>query len=173
MNYADWTDWLTLLCVLLASLAGVGLTALTLPGTWLTAAVAAAVALLEPELIGWWVVGSLVALAVVGEIIEFFASAMGAAKFGASKRGAVGAVIGSIVGGIAGAPFLFPLGSIVGAVAGAAGGAILLERSGQRTWKESARAGQGAAIGRVLATVGKTGIAAVMGIVAVIAVIID
>src|SRR5882724_8420150 len=91
--------------VILASVVGVGLTLLTLPGTWLAVLIAAAVALCRPELISWWTVGAAAALDVIAEVVELVASAAGAAKGGASRAGAIGAITGSLVGAIVGTPF--------------------------------------------------------------------
>jgi len=162
----DWGHWTAVSLLLLGSLAGIVLTVVTLPGTWLSVAIAAGVAWWRPELLSWYTVGSVLALAAVGEIIEFGASAAGAAKGGASKRGAAGALVGSLVGALVGAPFFFPLGSIVGGVVGAWGGAVLAERGmANRTWRQATRAGTGAAAGRLLATVLKSAVAGIIALV--------
>ncbi len=149
-----------------------------LPGTWLLLGVAAVIEYLDrlylPEdnqqTFGWWVLGSCLAIAVIGEIIEFVAGAAGAKKGGSSTRGMVGALIGGI-GGI----FLFaPLFSIIpflgtifgaffGAVLGTFVGAIVGELTAeQSTLKGSMKPAIGATIGRVLGTTGKIGIAMAM-----------
>ena len=129
----------TLLIVVLLS--GCVLTLLAMPGNWLIVAAVAVYAWLAPGegrlAIGWEVVGVLVVLAVVGEALEFLASALGAAKAGGSKRGAILAMAGSMVGALVGVFVGIPIpvvGPIIAALLfaglGAFGGALLGE-----TWK--------------------------------------
>lgn len=152
-------------------LVGIALTVLTLPGTWLMLAAALGLQLYDPETFSWWTLAAVAALAVLAELIEFLASAAGARRGGGSNRSMVGAMVGSLIGAIAGAPILFPLGSIAGGVVGAGAGAILVERAlVKRTWKDSAKAGGGAAAGRFVATIAKTGIAAAIAAVLCVAV---
>lgn len=141
-------------------------TLFTLPGNWLVAALAAGFAWLFPEEagrgVGWWTVGVTVALAIVGEVIEFAAGAAGAAKQGASKRAIalslVGAIVGSVVGVMVGAPVPF-LGSFVMALLGGAGGAFAGAYLGEmwkgRTEAERIAVGQGAFVGKIWGTLGK------------------
>ncbi|MFZ2875612.1 MAG: DUF456 domain-containing protein [Phycisphaerales bacterium] len=171
LQSADWSHVAAIVVVIVAALLGVILTLLTLPGTWVLLCASLLVKLWQPGLMPWWVLVAAGLLAVVGEAIEFFASALGAAKGGASRRGAIGAVLGSVVGAVAGSPFLFPLGTIVGGVVGAAAGTMIAERgTANKTWAEASRAGGGAAAGRLVATVAKTGVACVMALTLGIAV---
>ncbi len=168
---ADWSHVAAIAIVVTAALLGIVLTLLTLPGTWVLLCAATLVKLWQPELMPWWVLAAAGLLAVVGEAIEFFASALGAAKGGASRRGAIGAIVGSVVGAVVGSPFLFPIGTIAGGVVGAAAGTMIAERgTANKTWSEATRAGSGAAAGRLVATVAKTGIACVMALALGIAV---
>jgi len=60
----------------------------------------------------------------------------------------------------------------VGGVAGAGLGAVVAERGLKgRTWQDSAKAGQGAAVGRLVATALKTLLALVIALVLSVAVI--
>lgn len=179
MTLPDWltgVDWLyvsAILIMTIAALAGIVLTVITLPGTWVMLAIALGLKLWQPELLSWWVLVAALLLATIGEIIEFFASALGATKGGATKKGAIAACVGSIIGAVVGAPFFFPLGSIVGGVVGAGAGALLGERAmAKKEWGEAARAGAGAAAGRFIATLAKTGIATGMALILAIAVCI-
>ncbi len=155
---------LAAIIITIAALLGVGLTLLTLPGIWFAVLVAVGVALWQPELISWPTLIVVIALAVIGEVVEFVWSAVGAAKQGASRAGGIGALVGGFVGAIL-ATFLIPipiLGTLIGAVLGAAIGAIVIERGyTQRTWRDSFRIGQGAAVGRLWAVVVKTLVAAI------------
>jgi uncharacterized protein len=168
-----WEVWTIAIAVPILSLAGIALTGVLLPGTWLIVAVMAGVKLWQPDMVSWWTLLALVALATLGEGLEFIASALGAAKAGATKHGAIGAMVGALVGAIAGIPFIPPFGPIVGGALGAGLGAILAERSfANKTWKESSKAGAGAAVGRLLATLAKLLIAAAMALIACLAVFV-
>jgi uncharacterized protein len=132
-----------------------------LPGSWLM--------VVSAGLATWWTwhdptpmfslmtLGTITALAALGEVIEFSAGLMGARQAGASRRGGVGALLGGIVGAIAGTIFIpIPvLGSIIGACAGAFAGAMMMEVSGGRDLHASFRSGIGAGKGRFWGTVGK------------------
>lgn len=145
---------------------------LTLPGTWLAVLAGAIAALWRPDMISWWSVGAAAGLAIIAEVVELMASAAGAKRGGASRHGAVGAVVGSLLGALAGSPFLFPIGTIVGGVAGAGVGTLVAERGLKgRTWKESAKAGHGAAVGRLAATILKTALASAIAVVLTVAVL--
>src|SRR5262245_23476696 len=83
---------------------------LGLPGTWMMA--------LTTVLVVWWrwdpalpadqqmfsvyVLVAVVALAILGELLEFFAGMAGAKRAGASGWGTLGALLGGIAGGIGG-----------------------------------------------------------------------
>ena len=85
------------------------------------------------------VMGSLTALLM---IFDYIAPALGAKKFGASKRGLWGSAIGMIIGIF----FIPPWGIIVGAFIGELVGELLTGKSG----KKALRAGWGILIGNVL-----------------------
>ena len=149
---------------------------LTLPGNWAVLALAALFAWLGPRDgswgIRWSVVAILAALAVLGEIIEFAASAWGTARQGASRRAAMlsifGAMVGSILGATAGLPIpvIGPIvGALLGGAAGAFGGAYLGESWKGRTHGESLLAGRGAFSGRLWGMAGKIAVGAVMVVV--------
>lgn len=149
-----------------------------LPGTWLLLGVAAAIEYVDrfylPEddaqTFGWWVLGGCLALAAIGEIIEFVAGAAGAKKGGSSTRGMVGALIGGIAGIFIFAslfsivPFVGTLfGAFLGSILGTFLGAIIGELTAeQSTIKGSMKPAIGATIGRVLGTMSKIGIAMAM-----------
>lgn len=170
--------WAALLCL------GNGLawvsTIFTLPGNWLIVGFAALYAyLLPPELeprVSWMVVGIALALAVLGEIVEFVAGAAGAAKQGGSRKGVVLAVIGAFIGSVAGAALLAPIpiiGPVIGALGGGAAGAFAGAYQGEaetgRTEAERIAIGKGAMIGRLLGTAGKL----IIGIVMLVLITLD
>ena len=149
--------------VSLSSLIGIALTLVTLPGIWVALLGATAVQAWQPETFSWWTLGVCALLALTGEAVEIAASAAGAAKGGASRKGALGAVVGSIGGAIIGSFFVPPLGTIAGAVLGAGLAVVWVEMAlNNRSASAAAKAGTGAAAGRLLATILKTGIAVVV-----------
>jgi uncharacterized protein len=72
------------------------------------------------ETLGWGRLAILAALAALSFLLDFFAGALGARRYGASRWGIVGAIAGAIVG-----LFLGPLGLILGCVAGAVVGELM------------------------------------------------
>lgn len=152
-----------------------------LPGTWLIVLTTVGVA--------WWhgdfsrtptpgfvdmfhpgTLIALVALAALGEIIEFFAGVAGAKRFGGTRRGALGAIVGGIIGGILGTAIPMPvIGTLIGACAGAAIGTVALEIHGGMKFDAATRAGVGAGIGRFGGTVGKLAVGVVIWLVAAVA----
>lgn len=157
--------------VALGALAGVALTLLTLPGAWLTLIVALLCWWwMGPEFFSPWTVGVAFGLAVLAEIIEFAASAAGAARAGGGRSGAVGSIIGALVGAIAGSLVLPVIGTIAGGVLGAGVGALAGERGvGGKSWREATRVGQGAMVARFVALCVKVALAAVIGILLTVA----
>jgi len=166
----------TLLFLILV--AGWALNLFGLPGNWINVAATVIYAWLLPGeqrlSISWWVVGVALLLAVVGEVLEFAAGAMGVAKLGGSRRGAMLAIAGSLLGGIFGATVGVPIpviGSIVGillfAGLGAMAGTVVGEFWKGRDWDGSLRIGRAAFWGRLLGTAGKL----VMGTILVLVVL--
>jgi uncharacterized protein YqgC (DUF456 family) len=138
--------------VLFATLA---LTVLGLGGNWFLVGAALVIKLTGLGDLTWTWFIVIVALAVVGEIIEALLGLVVVAKKGGTKWGVAGAFVGGIGGVILGAPVVPPLGSLlfgfVGAFAGAAGGEYLRN---QRV-EEALRVGFWSFVGRSLATMGK------------------
>lgn len=172
--------WAALLLILLAT--GWILTLLGMPGNWLMVAAALGYVLVVPAVsalaMGWTTLVVLLALASIGEVLEFFAGALGVAKAGGSRRGVVFALAGSIAGGVVGlfagvpVPIIGPLlGAVLLAGAGAFAGAVLGEQWKGRGLDESLKIGQAAFWGRVLGTVAKSAVGTIMVGVAIIALI--
>lgn len=95
----------------------------------------------------------LVVLTVVSVAFDFLAGMFGANKFGATWRGALGAVLGGLVG-------LFF--SLPGIILGPFVGATLFELLGDRELKLALKAGLGATLGLFAGVIGKFAIAVVM-----------
>jgi uncharacterized protein YqgC (DUF456 family) len=161
----SWIAWPVAGLFTIAGLLCTLLLVLGLPGAWLTIALAVLIDLVDvlwlaPEDRPTFSIGVLataVVLAGLGELVEFAASALGAKRMGASRRGIVGALVGSLAGAAIGT-FLIPvpvIGTLAGAVGGSFLGAVLGETSAGRSVEHSMRPATGAAIGRVLGTLGK------------------
>ncbi len=170
--------WACLLVIII--LAGWLMTVLGMPGNWLMVLVVVGYVFVVPEestlAVGWPVAIAVGLLAAVGELLEFLAGAMGVAKAGGSKRGAVLAMVGSIVGGIAGLFIGIPIpivGSLIAALLfagmGALAGAMLGEAWYGRDLDESWQVGKAAFWGRLLGTLAKSIVGAVMVVVVVVA----
>lgn len=155
--------------VVIASVLGVALTVLTLPGIWLAIAVAVGCELWRGEMFSPWTLGAAVLVGVVAEVLELVASAFGAAKAGGTRRGAIGSLVGALVGAILGTPVFPVLGTILGGAIGAGLGAMIAERHNDRkTWREASRIGTGAAIGRLTATIVKSGLSIVVALILIV-----
>lgn len=85
-------------------------------------------------------------MATLSYVLEFAASALGARRFGATRRAITGAAIGTVVGLFFGLPGIL-LGPFLGAVVG--------ELTAQRDLRAAARSGVGAFLGLLLAIAGK------------------
>ena len=162
------------LLVVFGGVIGVALTALTLPGIWVTIALAGLAQWWHMEhfqgqlMFNWWTLGVCVALGLAAEVVELVASAAGAAKAGASKRSALLSIVGAFVGAIVGT-ILIPVpivGTIVGAALGAGIAAIAGERwAGKTDWKQVGKVGAGAMAGRLAASVVKVGFAMLIAVI--------
>jgi uncharacterized protein len=157
-----------LLVVLLILLLGAGwlLTVAGMPGNWLMAAATTAYVWLVPRnsaaAIGWGVVVAVVVLAGLGEVVELAAGALGVAKAGGGRRGALLALLGSMVGSAIGIVVGLPIpviGSLAAAVLfaalGAMVGAVVGERWAGGSLDKSLRVGRAAFWARLAGTLGK------------------
>jgi uncharacterized protein YqgC (DUF456 family) len=158
-----------------------------LPGNWMVAGLAALYSYLVPDDfrsdVSWTAVIALLVLAVLGEVVEFAAGAVGTTSAGGSKRGAALSLLGSLIGGfvgifVGGIVIPIPLvGSVIGvlffASLGAMAGAVLGEQWKGRDMEESLKVGQAAFWSRLAGTLGKIGIGAVMVAVVISALVIS
>lgn len=159
------------------------LTILGLPGNWLMVVVTAIYAWLTPAdssaALGWKTIVALLILAALGELLELLAGALGTARAGGSRRGAVLALLGSLLGGFFGLLVGVPLpliGSLVGAVLfaglGALAGALVGESWTGRDLAASWRIAKRAFVGRLLGTLGKVTIGGLMVLVVIVALVL-
>lgn len=180
---ATFTIIIAVIFFILAATTAWLVTLFGMPGTWILLCLSILFHFLIPEdsyaSIGWPILITLAVLAVLGELLEFIASAMGVAKAGGSRRGAVFALIGSFVGALIGAFVGLPiplLGSMIGVVffagLGAMAGAFVGEFSHGKRIKQSFQIGKAAFWGRILGTLSKAFIASIMLAIAVSAVLL-
>jgi len=125
--------------IILILLGFVGLIAPILPGSaFLLAGFFLGAYIDDFAYVGWGTLSVLVLLAILMHVIDFVMGAIGAKRFGASRRGMTGGLIGALVGFFFGLPGIF-LGPFVGAVLG--------ELSFGRDLHAAGRAGMGATLG--------------------------
>ncbi len=111
------------------------------------------------EQVSVWIIVLLGLLTLVSFAVDFWATAHGARRVGASRKAVLGAVLGTFAG-----LFFFPVGLLVGPFAGALIGEMLHGRE----WRQATKVGFGTWIGVVLAVVLKLGLAfAMIGIFAI------
>src|SRR5688572_20202144 len=109
---------LWILAIILMIVGALGIVLPALPGVPLIyAGMVLAASIDDFQRIGWITLTILGLLTLIGFIVDFAASAMGAKRVGASARAVWGAVIGTVVGLFFGIPGLI-LGPFIGAVIG-------------------------------------------------------
>jgi uncharacterized protein len=109
---------LWILAIILMIVGALGIVLPALPGVPLMyAGMVLAASIDDFQRIGWITLTVLGLLTLIGFIVDFAASAMGAKRVGASARAVWGAVIGTVVGLFFGIPGLI-LGPFIGAVIG-------------------------------------------------------
>ena len=168
-----WTAATILIVVNTASLAA---NILMLPGNWFMVGSLCLFLLSTGVSTGpnWTTLLVVLALAVLGEVIETFAGSAHASRKGASRRAMVLSLVLSIVCSIVGA-FVIPIpviGSAVGAVAGAASGAFAGAWLGE-TWKGTAlsvrsQIGKAAMTGRMIGMLAKLAVGVAIFVVELI-----
>ncbi|WP_253156029.1 DUF456 domain-containing protein [Stieleria tagensis] len=169
----EWMQWAEPMgAVLIAGLLAIScllawLTNLiALPGNWICVALVALYVWAGPQqgriAIDYTVLLATFLIALVGEIVEFIASAFGAKRAGASRRSTLYSILGSMVGAIAGAMIGIPvpvIGSLIAALLfgglGAAAGAMYGEWTDGRRWRENWTIGHATFWGRTFGTIGK------------------
>ena len=137
-----------LFVVVLFAVGLIGTIVPVLPGTTiiLAAAIVHRLVLGAEKSIGWKTIVVLVLLTLVSYVFDFLGSYFGAKYFGATKWGALGAVLGMVVGLFFG---------IIGLLAGPVIGAIAGEFIAGKRMIDAGRAGWGSLLGNVGATAAK------------------
>lgn len=137
----------------LAVLAGLLAVVLGLSGNFILLGLALVVALIGGfQHLAWWGLLLLLALAILGEVVEAFLGVATARGFGATRWGMIGTFAGGLLGAAAGTAVFPVVGSLVGAFLGSFLGAVIGELLRGRRTAESMRAGTGAFLGKVIAT---------------------
>jgi uncharacterized protein YqgC (DUF456 family) len=144
-----------LFTILLFAVGLIGTVLPIIPGTTiiLAAAVIHRMMLGAEKSIGWGAIGILVLLTLATYALDFLASSFGAKYFGATKWGALGAIVGALVGLFFGIIGLF-VGPVIGAVIG--------EFIAGKRMIDAGRAGWGSLLGNLGGMIGKLVIALVM-----------
>ncbi|MFC2091159.1 DUF456 domain-containing protein [Elusimicrobiota bacterium] len=106
-------------------------------------------------------------LAILAEIVEYLSGVFGAKKFGATKKGIVGALLGGILGAIVFSVVFFGVGTVIGVFVGTFTGAFIGEYVSGKGIYSSGKAGIGAVIGRITAIFFKIFIILVMSAVSI------
>jgi uncharacterized protein len=146
------------LLLLLFLAIGLVLVFVTLPGLWLMTAATAGYALLTHEkYLGWRTLLVLLALCIVGEILEIALTGSAAKKAGGGKAAMAGGVAGGLLGGIF-LSFLplWPISTIAGICVGSFAGATVAELVTGGETGHSFKVGWGAAKGRFLGILTKS-----------------
>ncbi len=111
----------------------------------------------------------LLALALLGELVEFIVGILGAKKYKSSNKAIVGSIVFGIIGGILGIPFFFGIGAVIGAFIGAFVGAFLVEYFLEKNVDRAVKSGWGAFIGRIAGTFFKGALGVAMIVIVVVA----
>jgi len=113
----------------------------------------------------------LIALALLGELVEFVLGIYGAKKYKSSNKAIAGSIVFGIAGAVLGLPFLVGIGAVIGAFIGAFVGAFLVDLFIQKDIDSAVRSGWGAFIGRVGGTVSKAALGMAMIVITVVSVV--
>ncbi len=160
-----------------------GTNLIALPGNWISVAILALYVWLGPgegrAAIGGIALAVAFGCALIGEVTEFIASALGAKRAGASRKSTIYAVIGSMIGAITGGLMGVPIpiiGSVLAAILfggiGATAGAMYGEWTDGKSWKESWAIGHAAFWGRTFGTLGKVSFGFGIVLIAVVGVLL-
>jgi uncharacterized protein YqgC (DUF456 family) len=122
----------------------------SLPGNWLMIITTILFALWQKGVFSIYTIIAGIILAIVGEILEFFAGAGGAKAAGGGKKAMAAAIIGAIVGALAGTVIIpVPVfGTLIGSAFGAAIAVLMVEIKAGKEMKQSLKSATGAGLGR-------------------------
>lgn len=162
-------DALALILLISLSMIGLCLIPLGLPGLWvMVVGIIAYGWLTSFHTVSALTIGIVLAIAVIGEIIESWLGFRFAKRYGGSSRSGWGALIGGLIGAVIGVPIAI-IGSVIGAFIGSFIGAALFEYSASRRAGVATRAGWGAVVGRAAAAAMKIALGLVIAAIAAFA----
>jgi uncharacterized protein YqgC (DUF456 family) len=145
---------------------------LGLPGNWLLVADALFLFWFAgPDWISASTVIVLAAMALLGEVTEFWTAASGARTDVPIKGVVAASILGALVGGVLGAPVLFGLGAIPGMAVGAWSAVFLTALFNGYGPGKASEAAVGALVGRLKGTAAKVVICAAMIAVIIVSLI--
>ena len=164
----------TLIALLaLFGVAGMVLSVLQLPGTWLIVAATAGYAWYYDWVrISITTVVWLVVIAGAAEIVEALSGYVAGRRGGASRRAGWYGMFGGIAGALLLTVPVPIIGTIIGAAIGCFVGALVAELSQARGWQAGARSGMYTAVGRTMGSVFKIAAAIVMTGLALVAALV-
>ncbi len=155
-------QFLPKLAVCFATLTGIILVPLGLPGVWLIVASSLTYSYFYDFNLGssdYWVNAVLFALALLAEILEFLVGAFGGKVMVEISTGAViSSIIGGLIGAMIGVP-IFLIGSFLGLLLGAFLGALIYEWIVQKDFSVAVTAAVAVFLSRMVASFLKTCIA--------------
>jgi uncharacterized protein len=158
------SDSAAAILLIAASLIGLVLIPLGLPGLWvIVLAILGYGWLTDFRTLSAGFIVLVVVLALLGEVFEAWVGFRFAQRYGGSKRAGWGALVGGLVGAIIGVPVPI-IGSVIGGFVGAFVGAAVFEYTRARRSEGAVRAGWGAVLGRAAAAAVKMGIGIVMAV---------
>lgn len=162
-------DGLALAILIVGLVTGLLLVPLGLPGLWvMVGAILVYGWLTDFRSLSVALIAIVLAVALVGEIVESWLGFHFAKRYGGSNRSGWGALIGGIVGAIVGVPVPV-IGSVIGAFLGSFVGAALFELSASRQLGVATRAGWGSVVGRAAAAAVKIALGVVIAVIAAFA----
>ncbi len=159
------------LLLLVCLIAGLAILFVNMPGLWLMVLAAAVYAVVAKPPLNFHrleMIFVLLGLALMAEVIDFFAAGAGAKRAGGTRRGLWGAIIGGLAGAIVGSFVLPVVFTLVGVCIGTFLGAFLGEVSGGKEIGQSVRIGAHATAGRLAGTLLKLLFGVVMLIITMV-----
>jgi uncharacterized protein YqgC (DUF456 family) len=158
------TDSGAVFLLIAASLVGLVLIPLGLPGLWVVVlAIVGYGWLTDFRTLSAGFIALVVGLALLGEVFEAWIGFRFAQRYGGSSRAGWGALVGGLIGAIVGVPVPV-IGSVVGGFVGAFLGAAVFEYTRARQSETAVRAGWGAVLGRAAAAGVKIALGVMMAV---------
>jgi uncharacterized protein YqgC (DUF456 family) len=148
--WLEYSLWAFFWILIITGIAGALLPIPLLPGTPLVVAAALLHRFAFPQTshVSWPLIIALTLLAILTLVLDTLTGAIGAKKFGGTRWGVLGAFAGAVLGLVAGGP----VGLLLGPPLGVFTAEYLALNDGSKAW----RATQGALLGMLLGTIGRS-----------------